>query len=356
MDQVIASTPLARSARPTCAGTCIHSNAAMLPKPLRRRELRVLRQDADRREGAAAALEALRRRHRQRPRRGARQDLRRAHVRRRRQGAHARDGRGDRGGDGPRHRARSPGCPTETKKAARAKLRAVANKIGYPDKWRDYSTLQIVRGDAYGNSQRANAFELPPPAGQDRQAGRQDRVADDAADGQRLLQPAREQHQLPGRHPAAAVLQQGGGRRGELRRGRRGRRPRADARLRRPGRQFDAEGNLRDWWTPADGKEFEERAPCVVNQYGGYTAVDDVKVNGKLTLGREHGRQRRPAAGVDGAEGDARKTRPLGAADGFTPEQRFFVGWGADVVPEPDRRERGMRATDRTRTRPGGTG
>ena len=51
------------------------------------------------------------------------------------------------------------------------------------------------------------------------------------------------------------------------------------------GRRFDAQGNLRDWWTPADGKAFEERAACVANQYGGYTAVDDVKLNGKLTLG-----------------------------------------------------------------------
>ena len=106
----------------------------------------------------------------------------------------------------------------ETKKAAVAKLTAVANKIGYPDRWRDYSSLRIVRGDAYGNSQRANTFAYRLADGEDRQARRQDRVADDAADGQRVLQPAREQHQLPGRHPAAAVLHQGRRRRGQLRR------------------------------------------------------------------------------------------------------------------------------------------
>ena len=51
------------------------------------------------------------------------------------------------------------------------------------------------------------------------------------------------------------------------------------------GRQFDARGNLKDWWTPADAKAFEDRAQCFVDQYSGFTAVDDVKLNGKLTLG-----------------------------------------------------------------------
>src|SRR5438445_2051285 len=51
------------------------------------------------------------------------------------------------------------------------------------------------------------------------------------------------------------------------------------------GRQFDAKGNLRDWWTPADAKAFDERVACIVNEYGNFVAVDDVKLNGKLTLG-----------------------------------------------------------------------
>ena len=66
------------------------------------------------------------------------------------------------------------------------------------------------RDDALGNSQRANAFEFRRAAGQDRQAGRQERVEHDAADRERVLQPARQQHQLPRRHPAAAVLQRRG--------------------------------------------------------------------------------------------------------------------------------------------------
>ena len=93
-----------------------------------------------------------------------------------------------------------------TKTQAEAKLRDVANKIGYPDHWRDYSSLQVVRGDVLGNALRARAFEYRRQHGQDRQARRQNRVAHDPAHGQRLLQPAGEQHQLPGGHSSAAVL------------------------------------------------------------------------------------------------------------------------------------------------------
>ena len=83
------------------------------------------------------------------------------------------------------------------------------------------------------------------------------------------------------------------------------------------GRRFDAQGNLRDWWTPDDGKEFEERATCVANQYGGYTAVADVKLNGKLTLGEnvaDNGGLRLALDGADGdAEDEAPRRRPTGS-------------------------------------------
>jgi endothelin-converting enzyme/putative endopeptidase len=93
------------------------------------------------------------------------------------------------------------------------------------------------------------------------------------------------------------------------------------------GRRFDAAGNMREWWTPADGKSFEERATCVANQYGGYTAVADVKLNGRLTLGEnvaDNGGVRLAWMALM----EMLKTKNLGTADGFTPEQRFFVGWG----------------------------
>ena len=216
-------------------------------------------------------------------------------------------------------------------RSRRGEADAVANKIGYPDSGATTPRSKIVRGDALGNSQRANEFEFAAPARQDRQAGGQDRVADDAADRQRVLQPAREQHQLPGRHPAAALLQQGGGRRGQLRGGGAVVGHELTHGFDDQGRQFDAEGNLRDWWTPADGKAFEERAACIANQYSGYTAVADVKLNGKLTLGEnvaDNGGLRLGWMALM----DSVATRPLGPADGFSPEQRVLHRLGAVVV------------------------
>jgi endothelin-converting enzyme/putative endopeptidase len=103
------------------------------------------------------------------------------------------------------------------------------------------------------------------------------------------------------------------------------------------GRQFDARGNLRDWWTEADGKEFEKRARCVVDQYAQYTVIDDVKINSKLTLGEDIA----DLAGILLAW-DAWKVATAGQKlepkDGLTPEQRFFVGnaqWAcANMRPE----------------------
>src|SRR5207249_1693816 len=92
------------------------------------------------------------------------------------------------------------------------------------------------------------------------------------------------------------------------------------------GRQFDAEGNLRDWWTEDDAHNFEQRAECLVNQYGGYTAVDDVKLNGKLTLGEntaDNGGLRVAYMALLDSLGGKRPAK----RNGFTAEQRFFLGW-----------------------------
>jgi endothelin-converting enzyme/putative endopeptidase len=215
----------------------------------------------------------------------------------------------------------------ETKKAAEAKLRAVANKIGYPDRWRDYSTLRIVRGDAYGNSQRANAFAyrrqmakigkpvdkaewlMTPPTVNAYYNPLENNINFPAG----ILQPPffnKAADEAVNVGAAGAVVGH------ELTHG-----------FDDQGRRFDAQGNLREWWTPADGKNFEERATCVANQYGNYTAVADVKVNGRLTLGEnvaDNGGVRLAWMALI----EMLKTRRLGSADGFTPEQRFFVGWG----------------------------
>jgi putative endopeptidase len=92
------------------------------------------------------------------------------------------------------------------------------------------------------------------------------------------------------------------------------------------GRQFDLDGNLKDWWTDKDSQEFERRADCFVKQYGEQTAVDDLKINGKLTLGEntaDNGGLRIAYLALMNML--AGRSRPL--IDGFTPEQRFFLGW-----------------------------
>jgi endothelin-converting enzyme/putative endopeptidase len=92
------------------------------------------------------------------------------------------------------------------------------------------------------------------------------------------------------------------------------------------GRKFDGDGNLRDWWTPADGAAFEKRAACIADEYSGFTAVDDLKLNGKLTLGEntaDNGGARVAYMAMENALNGKGAT-----IDGYTPEQRFFLGFG----------------------------
>jgi endothelin-converting enzyme/putative endopeptidase len=92
------------------------------------------------------------------------------------------------------------------------------------------------------------------------------------------------------------------------------------------GRKFDAQGNMTDWWTDADGKQFEEKSQCMVDQYGAYTAVDDVKLNGKLTLGENVADN----GGLRIAHMALQSTlagKPPAPIDGFSADQRFFLGW-----------------------------
>jgi endothelin-converting enzyme/putative endopeptidase len=105
------------------------------------------------------------------------------------------------------------------------------------------------------------------------------------------------------------------------------------------GRKFDGDGNLRDWWTPADGAEFEKRASCVANEYSGFTSVDDVKLNGRLTLGEntaDNGGLRVSFMAMEDALKGKGETK-----DGFTAEQRFFLGfaqvWCESMAPQEAR-------------------
>jgi endothelin-converting enzyme/putative endopeptidase len=214
-----------------------------------------------------------------------------------------------------------------TKKQAIVKLHAVANKIGYPDKWRDYSALSIARGDALGNSERANQFEfrrqmnrigkpldksewsMTPPTVNAYYNPLENNINFPAG----ILQPPFYNAKAD---PALNYGAAGGVIGHELTHG-----------FDDEGRQFDAQGNLKDWWTAVDAKGFEERAACIVDEYSNFTAVDDVKVNGKLTLGENAadngGLRIALMAYVASLTPTSRKT-----VDGFSPEQRFFVSYG----------------------------
>jgi putative endopeptidase len=220
-----------------------------------------------------------------------------------------------------------PWMTPATKKLAIVKLRAVANKIGYPDKWRDYSALKIARGDALGNSERSNAFEfhrevakigkpvdrlewqMTPPTVN----AYYDAQMNDINFPAGFLQPPSFDKSMD---DAVNYGNIGATIGHELTHG-----------FDDEGRQFDAKGNLRDWWTAEDAREFEKRAACLVDEYSGFTAVDDLKLNGKLTLGEN-------AADAGGlriaymALLDTLGENTPPKIDGYTVEQRFFLGYG----------------------------
>jgi endothelin-converting enzyme/putative endopeptidase len=231
-----------------------------------------------------------------------------------------------------------------TKQQALIKLHAMANKIGYPDKWRDYSKLEIVRGDNLGNVERAREFEF------NRQLGKIGKPVDK---GEWDMTPptvnAYYNPQMNDINFPAGVLQPpafdpesdaapnygdtGGTVGHELTHG-----------FDDEGRQFDAQGNLRDWWTPEDAKQFEKRASCISDQYSKYVVIDDIKINGKLTLGED-------VADLGGlllaymAWKEDTKGQKLDPIDGLTPEQRFFVGYGQSWCGHVRDESKRLRAT-----------
>ena len=212
--------------------------------------------------------------------------------------------------------------------------------MGYPDKWRDYSKLEVKPDDALGNTQRANAFE------NDRQLAKIGKPVDRNEWGMTpptvnayydpsmndinfpagILQPSfydtKQDDAVNYGHIGAVIGH-------ELTHG-----------FDDEGKKFDGKGNLDDWWTAEDTKKFVGRTDCLVNEYGGFTAVDDVKVNGRLTLGEntaDNGGlllaymaylERAKKEGVDLA---AKK-------DGFTSPQRFYIAfaqnWCENSRPE----------------------
>ncbi len=231
-----------------------------------------------------------------------------------------------------------------TRQQALAKLHSIVNKIGYPDKWRDYSTVIIKPDDFAGNVDHASEFE------QHRDLSKIGKPVDRAE--WFMSPPTVNAYYDPQMNdinfPAGVLIP-----------------PLFDPKLDAApnygntgatighelthgfddeGRKFDAQGNLRDWWTAADAKAFEERVSCVRNQYAQYIVVDGIHINSSLTLGED-------VADLGGTllayiawkhDTAGQNLQPI---DGLTPEQRFFVGmaqWACgDERPETKR----MRAT-----------
>ena len=213
----------------------------------------------------------------------------------------------------------------ETKKQALDKLTKIRNKVGYPDVWRDYSRVTIKRGDFFGNVSRAVVFET------DRQLAKIGKPVDRGEWG--MTPPTVNAYYNPSMNdinfPAGVLMpplydlkiddapnygNTGSTVGHELTHG-----------FDDEGRQFDGDGNLRDWWTRKDGEEFEDRANCVREQYANYVIVDDIKINSKLTSGED-------IADLGGtilawaAWKEATKAMRLEPVEGLTPDQRFFVG------------------------------
>jgi endothelin-converting enzyme/putative endopeptidase len=227
-----------------------------------------------------------------------------------------------------------------TKARARQKLAAIVNKIGYPDRWRDYGSYVVRPGDFAGNIERGNVFEskrqlakigkpldrsewsMTPPTVNAYYNAQMNDINFPAG----VLQPPLYD---PKMDDAPNYGNTGGTIGHELTHA-----------FDDEGRQFDGQGNLKDWWTRKDAKEFTERAQCIVDQYAQYVVVDDVKINSKLTLGED-------VADLGGlilgwmawkTQMASMPQQAAGPRDGLTQEQRFFVGY-AQWACENDRPE-----------------
>ncbi|HEY1216083.1 MAG TPA: M13 family metallopeptidase [Bryobacteraceae bacterium] len=229
-----------------------------------------------------------------------------------------------------------------TKQQALEKLKDVTNKIGYPEKWRDYSSVQIVPDNLVEDVTHTREFEehrelnkigkpvdrkewgMTPPTVNAYYSPLQNNINFPAG----ILQPPFYNNSADMAVNFGAIGVVIGH---ELTHG-----------FDDQGRQYDGDGNLRDWWTAKDGEEFQKRAQCLVNQYSNFSPVEGVKLNGKLTLG-ENGADN---AGIRLAymalmQALANGMVDKGQLDGYTPQQRFFLGfaqvWCQNVRPEAAR-------------------
>jgi len=218
----------------------------------------------------------------------------------------------------------------ETKKHAFAKLKKLVQKIGYPDKWRDYSTLEIKQ-DAYVlNVIRANEFEFA------RSIKKIGKPVDKSEWGMTpptvnaYFHPLNNEIVFP-----AGILQPPFFD------------PKADDAVNYgamgvvigheithgyddQGRQFDANGNMNDWWSEEDKNLYDAKTKVIEEQFNEYLVLDSVHINGKLTLGENIADLGGIAVAYDALQIALKKTGHPGLIDGFTPEQRFFISYASN--------------------------
>jgi putative endopeptidase len=213
-----------------------------------------------------------------------------------------------------------------TRQAAIVKLDAFMNKIGYPDKWRDYSALVVERRPFIENALAAAAFEyrrridkigkpvdrgewtMTPPTVNAYYSAPLNEVVFPAG----IMQPPFFD---PGADDAVNYGSFGAVIGHEMTHG-----------FDDEGRKYDAQGNLRDWWTAEDGTRYNERATKVVEQFNGYISIDSLHVNGKLTQGENIA----DLGGLKIAYAALERSlvgKPRTFIRGFSPEQRFFLAW-----------------------------
>jgi len=219
----------------------------------------------------------------------------------------------------------------ETKKQAQVKLDAIRNKIGYPDVYRDYSSVVIKPDDLLANIARADEFDskreiakidkpldrkewgMTPPTVNAYYSSSFNEIVFPAG----ILQPPFFDKSMDDAVNFGGIGLVIGH---ELTHG-----------FDDQGRKFDPQGNLHDWWTAQDGKEFEKRVSCVADEYSDFVAVDDLKLNGRLTLGEntaDNGGARIALIALEHMIADDKTGKEGEKIDGYTPEQRFFLGFG----------------------------
>jgi putative endopeptidase len=213
-----------------------------------------------------------------------------------------------------------------TRQQALTKLTSLNKKIGYPDVWEDYAQLNVVKGpwatnylnarsyavrrdlDKLGKPVDRNEWFMTPPTVNAYFDPAKNEIAFPAG---RLQPPFFHASYDPGANYGGV-----GGTIGHE----------MSHAFDDQGRQYDAKGNLIDWWTPDDAKNYTERAKVVEDQYSAYTVLDSLHVNGKLTLGENLADVVGVSVGYDALE-KALAGKPRTLIDGFTPEQRFFLAY-----------------------------